>query len=380
MKYLTIIILVIFGIQTSSIAQRGHKGKLEHLKAELELSDDQSQELKTLIDELRLDMSSVNHEEKRLALEEAIQNVLTEEQLEKYEELKEQRGKGRKHERRKKIGKMKKGLAKDTETLERLTAMRLELEETISEEDKVILDELRETFAAKKGNSRISRDEYKDLSEDEKQAIKEKRKVDREEVKLEMEKLKVFVDKYEVEIESLFEENKTFFEEKKAEQKEQWKEDKKLRKENRKERKGNKDNEINQEGQDESLSNRGNKRKGFAKRGKRHMSKSAKFLLMDINMEEESSDVTTDEIMNISVSPNPASMMANITYDIKHRGQVRVEIRDESGRVYDVITNEVLDAGTYTRSIEISKYQDKTYYLSISDGKSIKTEKLIIQK
>jgi len=72
--------------------------------------------------------------------------------------------------------------------------------------------------------------------------------------------------------------------------------------------------------------------------------------------------------------------MTNVTYEVKNAGQVRVEIRDESGRVYEVITNEALDAGTYTKAIETSKYQDKTYYISISDGKTITTEKLLIQK
>lgn len=381
MKYIILVIAIIFGIQSSSIAQRGYKGKVEHLKSELGLSDTQAEELKSVLEDLRKDKDSAEDQDKRTAMKEAIQSVLTDEQLVKFEEISKngRRGKGHMGKAAKRADKMKKGLGKDEETLERLKEMRVELEESISNDDKALIDELRVSLGVLKGMSKMDKADYKELSDEEKKALRVARKEKHEEVKAEKEKLKVLVEKYKLEIESLFEENETFFKEKKEEQKEQWKE---IREEKKLERKeGNKkDIDRSDNTKEDQMSGRKNGRRGNAKRGKHHLPKHAGFLLMDPNMEGENAEEIIQELNSISVSPNPASSMTNVTYDVKQGGQVRVEIRDETGRIYEVITNEVLEAGTYTKAIETSKYQDKTYYVSISDGKTIKTEKLLIQK
>jgi len=381
MKYIILVITILFGIQSSSNAQRGHKGKLEHLTAELELSDAQAEELKTVIEELKENKESAGDQDKRAIMNEAIQSVLTEEQLAKFEELNKNRrkGKGHKGKDRNQGGKMSKGLSKDEETLERLKEMRTELDESISADDKIVIDELRASLADLKGNSRRNKGDYKELSDEEKKALKETRKAKKAEVKAAKEKLKVLVDKYKPEIKSLFEENKTFFEEKKAEQKEEWKERKAERKERRKEG-SEKEIDKSDEQKEGQISERRNSLRDNAKRGKHRMPRHAGFLLMDPDMEGENAEEVIQELNSISISPNPASSMTNVTYEVKEGGQVKVEIRDELGRIYEVITNENLAAGTYTKAIETSKYQDKTYYISISDGKSIKTEKLLIQK
>ncbi len=381
MKYALLIIVLCLGIQTSAISQRGHegsKGKIEHLKSELGLSEAQAEELKTVFEGLRENTEATSREDKRAAMDSAIAQILNEEQLAKFQELKTKKGaKGKRGNNGKKGRKAKRDLAKDEETLNRLREMRKELDESISEEDKILIEELRLTFAKHKENVKGSRKDYKQLSDDEKQALKVERKAKHEEAKVDMKELKAIAEKYETEIASIFEDNEDFFKEKKAEQKEEWKAKKKEWKEKRQERK----EELKIDGEKEGgvPDGKHDKRWKGKKRG-RHFSKQTRFLLMDPNGVQEDVNEVIGDFNTISVSPNPASVMTNVTYEVKTAGQIRVEIRDETGRVYEVITNEALEAGTYTKSIETSKYQDKTYYLSIIDGKSIKTEKLVIQK
>jgi len=376
---------MIFGFQTSAISQRGHSdknGKIEHLKSSLELTDAQTEELKTVFETLREDTETTTREEKKIAMDKAVAEVLTEEQLAKFQELKsDKRGLDSKRSKaRNKKGRAQRGLAKDDETTNRLKEMRTELDESISADDKLLIVELRESFADRKKNIKGQRGSFKDLSDDEKKALKESKKIEREAMKADVKQLKTLTKVYESEIKSLFEENETFFEEKKAEQKEEWKAKKEEWKKQKKESKENRENGSVKDGQraerKATRGDRANHRMGRSG----HLSKGAKFLLMDPNADQEDVQELARELNTISVSPNPAATMTNVTYEVKNAGPIRVEIRDESGRVYEVIANETLEAGTYTRAVETSRYQDKTYYISISDGKSIKTEKLMIQK
>lgn len=405
MKYILIIAVFIFGIQTSVISQRGNNGKIEHLKTELGLSDTQAEELKNIFEGLRNDSEETSREEKKKAMDEGIAQVLTEEQLVKFDELKPngRRSFGKRGKGGKKGKGMRKGISKDEETVNRLREMRIELDESISEEDKIVIDELRQAFAERKEGVKDKRESYKDLtdeekkelreerkakreaykelSEEEKNEIKEERKANKEAVKADIKKLKDIAETYETEITDLFEENKAFFDEKKAERKEEWKEKKQEWKEKKEEWKEKK--EEGKDGRRNSRDNRMERNHSKADHGKPrggHLDKEAKFLLMDPDALQENAKEVIEEFNTISISPNPASILTNVTYEVKNAGQVRVEIRDEAGRIYDVIVNETLEAGTYTKSIETSKYQDKTYYISITDSKSIKTEKLLIQK
>jgi len=380
MKYILIVVAILFGLQTSAISQRGEhggdKGKINHLKTELELSDAQADELKSIFEAMRENKEETSREEKKAAMEEAIVEVLTDEQLAKYEELQLNRkvSRGKNSKAGMKGRKMRKGLSKDEETLNRLKEMRVELDESISADDKIEIDHLRQSFANRKEVIKENREVYKELSDDEKKEFREERKTKRDEMKADIKQLKELTKKYNAEISSLLEENKDFFEEKKAERKEEWKEKKEERKEEGKEgRKANRENRENKFERKHSKEDHTRTRGG-------HFSKGMKFLLMDSNSSTDDASGIVREFNSISVSPNPASVMTNVTYEVKNDGQVRVEIRDESGRVYEVVTNESMKAGTYTKAIETSKYQDKTYYISISDGKSIKTEKLLIQK
>lgn len=385
MKYILIVMVTILGFQTSAISQRGEgskKGKIEHLKSALELSDAQAEELKTVFETLKENTETTSREEKKTAMDEAIAEIFTEEQLAKYEDLRlDKKNFNRKGSRAgNKKGKSKRGLAKDEETINRLQEMRVELDESISADDKLLIAELRQKFADQKENEKSKRGSFKGLSEDEKKAFRETRKVEREAMKADVKQLKTLAEAYESEISSLFEENQSFFEEKKAEQKEEWKAKKEEWKKAKNEYKGNKEkSSVKDRERSESKADKGGRGKHRSGRGG-HLSKGEKFLLIDPNVESEGLKELSREINTISASPNPAATMTNVTYEVKNAGQIRVEIRDESGRVYEVIANEALEAGTYTRAIETSRYQDKTYYISISDGKSIKTEKLMIQK
>lgn len=370
MRIKILVALFIIGIQFNTFAQKDKADgkRVDHLITTLELSDEQADQIKEIFDTYKAERTSENRKEQREALDAEIAEVLSEGQLAKFEELKS-KGK-RKFKGRK--GKQKRGKAeKDEEVVAKLLEMRAELEEQLSEDEKATLSEVRENIAGIKATLIEKKDGFKDLSKEEKKALREELKPFTEEIKAEHVKVKEIAEKYKEDIKAIFEDNKAFFEEKKAERKAE----KEIKKEEWK------------ENQDETEKPKGRK----AKRGKgqkadkegkgrRGFSKGVHFLLLDPNGTENANGELLKELNTISIAPNPANTMTNVSFEVKQGGMIRVEIRDESGKVYDTIANEELEAGSYTRQVDTNKYLDKIYYISISDGKSVQTEKLIIQK
>lgn len=380
MKYTILFTIVFFGFQSIAYSQRGDggkKGKIEHLKSTLGLSDTQAEDLQSAFLKVKEDGQSTTREEKKVELDKAVADILTEDQLVKYNAIRDTRKgfKNKKANKRKWGKKMKSWIVKDEETLNKLREMRQELDESISLEDKQLIDDLRQTFAQHKAERKTARKEMKELSHEERKALKEERKQIREGTKVDREKAKSLSEKYETEIASLFEDNKTFFEEKKAIRKEKLKSIKQEHRDAKDLEKETKE-KIGTKRKAKASENRIHTRKQWGNDGKRHFSKEVMFLLMDTEIVED----VKQEANSIILAPNPASNMTNVTYEVKKQGHIKVEIRDDMGRIYEVIVDESLEPGTYTKALETSRFQDRTYYISISDGTSVKTEKLIILK
>ena len=376
MKSILYVILIVLGFVNLN-AQRGQSnenGKLEHLKSSLDLTDEQSEKIEQIFKNAHEQRKEGSRSESRETIQKEIEGVLSDEQLVKFAEIKQSNGRrGRRGHAMK--TQRKKAFTKDEEVQEKLQEMRQELEEGISEEDRQTIDELRIAFVERKESFKGKKADFRSLSDDEKKTLKEELKASKAEMKEDRETLKGLVEKYKTDIEHIFTENETFFAEKKEEAKEEWK----AKKEEWKEKKQNGESIEKEERVKGSKANKGRTSQRHRARGKK-LPKHASFLLLDPYKDESESGYLIKDVNSISISPNPASTNANISYEVKQAGLIRVEIRDESGRVHEVITNEVLESGTYTKSIEISKYQDKTYYISISDGHTIQTEKLLIQK
>ena len=384
MKYILVTTILFLGIHSIAFSQKergGKKDKLKHLTTQLELSDTQKDELRKALAELRDDSNSIQPAERKVGMDEALADILTEDQMAKYTEIKANRKSTylNKSGKRKRAKRMRGKLVHDEETQDKLQEMRVSLESSISAQDREEIASLRQKINVDHPQRKSKRGEFLELSDEEKEQAKERRKASREEKKIYFEKARAFATKYETEIASLFEENKSFFDEKKSAAKEEMK----SRREQSKV-----DRAFENKSEDNSQSNRKQKAsKGQGhirgKRGHRHgrhMSKEVRFLLMDIEKSSDGASNSKEGQNAVSIAPNPANNMTNITYEVKQEGHIKVEIRDDMGRIYDVIADKYLEIGTYTAVVETEKYMYSTYYVSISDGKSIRTEKLIILK
>lgn len=384
MKNKILIALLILGIHFSAIGQDGDRkgNRLEHLMSKLDLSEDQVTQVTEIFENYKGKITKENRTASREAINAELAEVLNEEQLAKFEEISSKRANAGKRKR----GKHHKGLAnraeKDAEVEARLLEMRAELEEEISEEDKASLTELRVSIAEAKEAFKTKKEGAQDLSKEEKKALREEFKTLHEAMRPDLKAVAEISNNYKDEIKSIFEENKEFFEDKKA----AYKEERKAKREERKESGESTDqperrkHRKHKEGKaDADQDSEGGKKEGKA-RGRKHISKAVHFLLLDPNVSDADQSEIIKEINSISASPNPAAAMTNVNFEVKQAGMIRVEIRDETGKVYETIANENLEQGTYTRQVDTNKYLDKLYYISISDGKSIQTEKLLIQK
>lgn len=384
MKDKILIALLILGMQISVTAQDRDrkKNRVEHLISALDLSDDQATQINEIFEIYKGEITKENRAESREAINAEIAEILNDEQLAKFEEISSKRINAGKRKRGKHHnGKAKRG-EKDAEVEARLLEMRAELEEQITEEDKASLAELRASIAEAKEAFKAKKEGAKDLSKEEKKALREEFKTLHENMKPDLKAVAEIAKTYKDEIKSLFEDNKEFFEEKKA----AYKEERKAKREERKNSRENTDQPERRKHRKhkEGITDADHEGErgiiGGKVRGRKGASKAVHFLLLDPAVSDADQSEIIKEINSISAAPNPASVMTNVSFEVKQAGLIRVEIRDETGKVYETIANENLDKGTYTRSVDTNKYLDKLYYISISDGKSIQTEKLLIQK
>ncbi len=105
-----------------------------------------------------------------------------------------------------------------------------------------------------------------------------------------------------------------------------------------------------------------------------------RFLLLDPNTGSAAPEIPAqkDAIQNVRVFPNPAVSTATISYAIVADGQVRIELFDESGKLRRVVFDGYLTNGHYLETVNISNLGNGTYYFSIRENGSIRTQQLII--
>jgi len=77
------------------------------------------------------------------------------------------------------------------------------------------------------------------------------------------------------------------------------------------------------------------------------------------------------------VFPNPFNTNANIKYSLKDNGSVRIELRDMSGKIIDVLLNEYKSAGSYEFEWTPGKLPPGTYLLVMKAGDTARYRKII---
>ncbi len=366
-------------------AQRSPERKIDHLKTELNLSDDQVEQLEQIFESKHEEMKSLRgdeektREEKRAAMEDfratinkEIENVLNEDQLTKFQEIKKERHgeHGRRGHRMGFHKKFKDGKGrelhaqikayKDENIKPVMLEQRAKLEPKISESDKQLIAELRVEFEKNKAKREAHFKEMKQNCEsgNKKEGIRgrhmhgDKRMDDETH-----EKMKGLVERYQKDIEPLFEEV--------ADQQEKWKNDiKEITK--------------NTLGLDSEEIERGMRRMKRHHVDRMEKMKMGRFLLLDPN-EESNANEPQSLIREISAFPNPASSVTTIEYDVLEKGQVMIELRDRKGKLLKTVKNEIHEKGKYSVTILLESYKSDLFYVVIKDKNGVSATKNIVR-
>lgn len=81
----------------------------------------------------------------------------------------------------------------------------------------------------------------------------------------------------------------------------------------------------------------------------------------------------------LEMYPNPASNRLNIKVDLENRSDVKINIRDLSGKMVRTISLKGLSAGTENISLSIDTLNNGTYLVTYINDKVVKTGKLIVK-
>jgi len=375
-------LVVIMALSVQQIwAQRSPSGKIDHLKTELDLNDDQVSQLGKMFESKHDEMKALRstddktHEEKkeamqsfRQAIEKEIEGILNEDQILKFQEMKKGRegkhgmeGKQMGHHQKLKDGKgeelHKQIKAYKEENIKPvMLEQRAKLEPKISEEDKQVIAEFRLEFVKMKAERQARFEEMKESGDaaDFKKMHKERKGLVDDDKR---DKMKSLVEKYKDDIEPLFAEV--------ADQQEKWKNDiKAIAKSTL---------EIN----DEEIEH-GKRKMRHMHGGHKEMNKMVHFLLLDPS-EKTNTPSSQSLIKEVTAYPNPASSVTTIDYDVLEDGNVLIELRDNKGKLLKTVKNTFHEKGNHRVTILLDSYQSDLFYVLIQDKNGLATTKNIVR-
>jgi len=375
-------LVVIMALSVQQIwAQRSPSGKIDHLKTELDLNDDQVSQLGKMFESKHDGMKALRsaddktHEEKkeamqsfRQAIEKEIEGILNEDQILKFQEMKKGRegkhgmeGKQMGHHQKLKDGKgeelHKQIKAYKEENIKPvMLEQRAKLEPKISEADKQVIAEFRIEFEKMKAERQARFKEMKESGDaaDFKRMHKERKGLVDDDKR---DKMKSLVEKYKDDIEPLFAEV--------ADQQEKWKNDiKAIAKSTL---------EIN----DEEMKH-GKRKMRHMHGDHKEMKKMVHFLLFDPS-EKTNTPSSQSLIKEVTAYPNPASSVTTIEYDVLEDGNVLIELRDNKGKLLKTVKNTFHKKGNHRVTILLDSYQSDLFYVLIQDKNGLATTKNIVR-
>jgi hypothetical protein len=358
--------------------------RIDQLKTDLELTDDQVTQLENIFEARHEEMMTMRsaedktREEKREAMqsfhqsvEKEIESVLNENQLAKFQEIKKEvkgrhgmRGGKMRFHKYLKEGKGEVLHAqikayKDENIKPVMQTQRAKLEPKISEADKQILAEFRIEFEKIKAESLTRLKEMKQMRENGEPV--DFRGMHKERMQMidlvKKEKMKDLIEKYKDDIDPLFAEV--------ADQQETWKNDIKEIVKN------------TLELEDDEMEKGSEIFRRF--RGERmEMMKIARFLLLDPN---EIGNVPNGQslVTEVSAYPNPATSITTIEYEIVEEGQVLIELRGRKGNLLKTVKNELQLEGNHSVTISLENYKTELFHIVITDKNGVSTTKNIVR-
>ncbi len=383
-----LLLFLVLLISTSLFAQRprGERGfehppRLEQMQEELQLSDEQLEQIKAIdekYDEKRralLGDFEGDRTERRTAIRELmdarreeIHGVLTQEQLDMLEEKRESRESAR-EERRAERAQLREALQEyhQGNILPVLKQQREKLEAQISQEDKALIDELRAEQSAMREKMQAAKGDPEKM-----RALRDEMKAHREE----MEQMRGLVEKYEADIERLFTEV--------IDQRQQWREDLKQIHEQYQPERGERARRHRMEGPPSHRRGREGKPGMDRGMGPGAMSPIGKgqFLLLDPDATDPlpfRGGQLTPQI-DTEIFPNPARQSNMVNYQLETAGEVRIELRDNEGRLVKVLLDEYRAAGEHNLEVDLSGLAAGVYYYTISSPDGQVTKKVVVSK
>ena len=337
---LLVALMICIGMQSSS-AQK--QNRFKNSLDKLELTEDQQlklealkEEQKTAFEALPSDASKEDRTTLRDSFKEKMSDILTTEQLVLWEENRKRHPKRRGYRTDgDKRNKMKGKRGEFTEEQKaKLSEARTILDAEISDEDKAVLDEIREKSKALKAT----------FKENKETKNKESWKTIKKDMSAIHEPLKDLSKKYKEQIKAVL---------------------------------ANLDDVKRKDSKEEGeIGNKGNRK------SRHHKAKKYEhFLLLDPNTINEKEDlIQMPKVSTLSVSPNPAINQTQVNYTINSAGPVVIDVRNEQGEVIKTLLSETKEIGTYSLDADLSAFQNKSYYITITDKSGTQSERLIIVK
>ena len=348
---------------------------IDEMSEDLQLSNQQLSQLETLKEGMEAEMQTLHeqdfndHAAKREAYhnmmtsyKEKVNKILTDEQEAILKEKRKERMHKR-HEQMKNVDKegMKEALRAhhEQEVLPVLLAKRAEFDQELSADDRAKIAELRAKFEIKKAEHKAKRDEMrKKMKEDGEKHPRHHREHKGHGPKTDdpdHQALKALLDKYDTELTNIMESL--------APKHEQWKKER---------------DAILQEFMPEDTPA---KREGrhLGKFGHRAMKK-GHFLLLNPNTTPSTINSKATVVNTAKAYPNPASNNITLSYKLLQEGNVKIELRNESGGTVKVLEDTRKKTGTQQLNVDVSGLRDGVYYIAIISGGEQSIVKTVIAK
>jgi beta-glucanase (GH16 family) len=89
-------------------------------------------------------------------------------------------------------------------------------------------------------------------------------------------------------------------------------------------------------------------------------------------------EAENQQIFDLETAPNPASGHINISYYLPENTEVKIEIRDITGRFIQTLTNEKQSSGQHLEKWNIQNLSAGVYFFTLNTGNNIMTKKCIV--
>jgi len=93
---------------------------------------------------------------------------------------------------------------------------------------------------------------------------------------------------------------------------------------------------------------------------------------------EEPKQVEVEAIEKLELFPNPAQNNVNVVLNLENRSDVKINVRDMSGKLVKAVSYNNLPGGTEKVSFSVQSLKNGNYVISVIKGQEVKTGKLVI--